>query len=103
MLEPQVLDLKVSLRVKEMLELRGAASGLTDPLPAIIWGKWNDETDEDYSIGFYERERLPADDPIRIVTADGVDFLILQEWICDELKGKVLDMIDGRLAVREPS
>ena len=101
MLERKVLNLGVSDCLKRKLRERAARSGLTDPLPGILWGKWDDEVEEGYSIGFYERGEIPSDDPIRIVEADGIEFLITQDWICNELDGKVLDldMVSGELIV----
>jgi hypothetical protein len=74
-------------------------SGLQSPLPAILWGRADNEEADSFQIGFYEREELPTSDPVRLVEADGVDFLVIQDWICDELEGKVIDVIDGKLTV----
>ncbi|MDJ0951256.1 MAG: hypothetical protein QNJ94_20280 [Alphaproteobacteria bacterium] len=50
-------------------------------------------------IGFYERDELPLNEPVRIIEAGGVEFLIIQDHICDELEGGTLDFVDGRLTL----
>ena len=99
MLKKRRLNLRIGARLRTILEERALASGLAKPLPGILWGKWDDEKDEYYSIGFYEGGDLPVNDPIRIIEADGIEFLITQDWICEDLEGKLLDLIQGKLAV----
>ncbi len=101
MLETKCLNLKITDRLKKEIENRAVATGLSEPLPGINWGKWDDEKEDYYSIDFYDRRRLPVEDPVRIIVADGVEFLIIQDWICDDLEGKQFDVIDGRLVVNE--
>lgn len=101
MLAKRLLNIKIGDRFRRALEEGSSASGLTDPLPGLLWGKWDDETQEYYSIGFFERSEIPTEDPIRIVEADGIEFLITQDWICEDLEGKGLDIVDGQLSVIE--
>jgi hypothetical protein len=101
MLEKKSLNLRIGPALKEALRKKCAESGLSSPLPGIIWGRWGDENIDTYSIGIYERSNVPCDDPVRIVDANGVEILIIQDWVCDDLEGKVLHLIDGKLIVKE--
>jgi hypothetical protein len=101
MLEKKFLNLKIGLALQEALQKKCVESGLSDPLPGIIWGRWDDENIDTYSIGIYERSNLPYDDPVRIVDANGIEILIIQDWVCDDLTGKVLDISNGKLVAQE--
>lgn len=99
MLPKRVVNLKVGTSLKEMLDQRQLACGLQNPIPAILWGREDSQKEESLVIGFYERDELPEQDPIRIIEADGIEFLVIQDWICDALDGKSLDIVDGKLTV----
>lgn len=99
MLPPKTLNLRIGDRLRSVLEAKALSSGLVSPMPAILWGKWDDEGEEHYSIGFYDRDNLPISDPVRIVEAGGLQFLILQDWICEAVHGKELDVVDGKLTL----
>lgn len=99
MLEHKVVNLRVGDFLREKLTDRSLSSGLKNPIPEIIWGRWEDEEEDSYSIGFHERDELPTNDPIRIIEADGIDFLIIQDRICKELEGKTLDIVNGKLSL----
>ena len=101
MLERRVINLRIGDTLRQVLFQRSSASRLEEPVPGILWGKWDGEQHECYSIGFYERKDLPIDDPIRIVEADGIEFVITQDWICDGLSGRTLDITAGVLTVSD--
>ena len=60
MLAWKVLDVQISDCLKQKLNERAVASGLSDSLPGILWGKWDDEVNEYYFIGFHERAEIPT-------------------------------------------
>ena len=99
MLEKKSINLRIGAKLKKVLAEDLSSSELDDPLPGILWGQWDTETNEHYVIGMYERDELPVDDPVRIIEADGIEFLITQDWICDDLEGKCLDIVNGQLSV----
>lgn len=99
MLEKRIINLEIGKDLRDRLQYRMQQSDLKEPVPSISWGKWDDEKEERFMIGFYERSRLPVWDPVRLIEADGIEFLIIQDWICDELEGKKLDIVDGELSV----
>lgn len=97
MLERKVVNLRLSDRLREELRQRIAASSLSNPLPGILLGKEESQSYESLVIGLYEREKIPKEDPIRLIEADGIEFLVIQDWLCDEFEGKLLDEVDGKL------
>ena len=97
MLEKKVVKLKISNRLREGLRRRIATSSLLNPLPGILLGKKESHSHESLVIGLYERDRIPQEDPIRIIEADGIEFLVIQDWLCDEFEGKLLDEVDGEI------
>jgi hypothetical protein len=99
MLEKKTINLKIGENLRKRLQERAHDSGLQNPVPCISWGKWSDEKEERFMIGFNERTRLPIKDPIRFIECDGIEFLIIQDWICEKLDGKKLDFFDGKVAV----
>lgn len=99
MLEKKVLSLKISDSLKEKLAMRSKGSGLRCPIPSLSTGRWDDDDIDRVMIGFYERDRLPCNDPIRLVEADGIEFVVIQDWLCDELEGKILDVVNGELTL----
>lgn len=99
MLEKRIVDVTIGKQLRKKLAELAASSGLSNPIPGLTWGKWDDEDEESYFIGFYEKKELPTKDPIRIIEADGIELLIIQDWICEELEGKTLDIVNRKLTL----
>jgi hypothetical protein len=97
MLTKKVVSLRISGRLREGLQRRIAASNLSDPLPSVLLGKEVSNTFESLVIGLFERDGIPKDDPIRLIEVDGIEFLVTQDWLCDEFEGKLLDEVDGKI------
>ena len=90
---------QIGIRLKEVLEQRRQKCGLKNPVPGILLGTSDDDAEERYMLGFYERDELPIHDPVTLVQFGDIDLLIPQSEVLDELEGKVLEIIDGRLAI----
>lgn len=99
MLEKKILNTQISDDIKNIIIDRQSKSGLSDPVPSIIWGRcWNVDEDN-YFLSLNERDPMPASDTIRVVEIDGIEFLITQDWLCEDLEGKLIDVINGQLTV----
>ena len=102
MLKKIMVNLKFSKELKEKLLSELRESDLENPISGIDWGRWNSEKNNHYIVGgLYERDKLPIDDPIRIIEADGIEFVIIQDWLCQELEGKYLSIKNGKIDVSE--
>lgn len=99
MLDKKTLNTKISDAMKDIIADRQAKSGLTDPVPNISFGRWRDELEEYYALAMYERSRIPINEDIRYIDIDGIEFLIIQDWLCKELDGKLIDVVNGRLTI----
>jgi len=100
MLEKRTINVAVGKAARNMLSKWIEQSGLRNPIAGLIWGRC-EELDEvnSYSFGLYERGELPVDDPIRIIEADGIELVVVQGWVCDELEGKTLDVVNGKVVL----
>ena len=94
-------NIQMSSNLKETVTRECDESGLNSPLPSILWGNDGGNSEEYFMLGLYERNLVPSDEPIRIIEIEGMEFLIIQDWICDELEGKILDIENGKLIVQE--
>ncbi len=74
-------------------------SNLQEPVPSILLSYVDNEEDESPFLGIYEREQIPTNDPIRYVDIDGIEFLLIQDWLCEDLDGKIIDVVNGRLTI----
>jgi len=102
MLKKLKVNFKLSRKLKEKLLQELAETDLKNPISGIDWGRWNSEKNDHYIVGgLYERDKLPMDDPIRIIEADGMEFVIIQDWLCQELDGKYLSIKNGQLIVSD--
>lgn len=100
MLTRRKLSLRLSDALKQKLLVWNQESGLQNPIPSISEGTWDENPTVRLIIGYYEKDLLPTNDPIRIIEADGIEFVIIQDWLCDTLDGKTLDIVSGKLIVR---
>ena len=99
MLEKRVLNTQIGDRLRTIIAHHARASDLKQPVPSLVLGRSENEPEERLGLGFYERCDIPQGEPIRLVEADGIEFLIIQDWLCDELDGKLVDFLDGKLVV----
>lgn len=95
------LDTKISDLVRSTIYDRKENSGLNDPVPHLCLGHWNDEKEESYALGMYERHLIPDDNEGKFIIMDGIEFYIIQERLCVELNNKKIDVVNGYLAVLE--
>lgn len=67
MLERKAINVTIVHALREKLRECAASSGLRNPIPELMWGRWENEDRESYFIGFHEKDELPQDEPIRII------------------------------------
>ena len=101
MLQKKTIRCQLSPAFKDRIKEHVGSSDLSIPVPSISWGKWEDETDEHFFLGYYERSQLPEQDPIRFVEIDDIEFIIIQDWICDKLEGKRLDINEHGIVLED--
>lgn len=92
---------RIGEKLRMVLKQRSQRCGLSDPVPGILLGTSDDDEQERYMLGFYERDELPVDDPVTLVQTEGIDLLIPQARVLELLAGNTLEIIDGRLTVIE--
>ena len=81
--------------------LQRTAADPSDPMPGITSAISDNEEGKHLALAFYDRERLPSDEAVMLIEAEGLELLITEEWICDMLNGKQLDIVRGKLTVLE--
>jgi hypothetical protein len=87
-------ELQCTLRLTE--QAKGAVrrmlddSGTPNATAGILWGKWQDERTEHWSIGLYDRKTAEG----WLVRSPDLEFIVIQDFIVERLDGKTLD-IDG--------
>jgi hypothetical protein len=99
MLGKRSINLQVGATLRGVIADRARNSGLRNPIPEIFWGRWTDEEDEAYFLGFHDRSRLPVDDPVFIIDANGLEFLLIQTDLYARLEGKTIDIVDNVITV----
>jgi hypothetical protein len=76
-----------------------ADSVLENPVPGLVWGKWDNEETDTWHIGFYELKNATLG---KFLEASGITFYLLQYWMAEELEGKVVDIRDKKIVI-EPA
>ena len=97
MLEKRSLNTRIGSRLRTMIADYARESGLKDPVASLAMGRSDDDPDESIFFGYYERGEIPEEEPMRFIEADGIEFLITQDWLCDELDEMLVDFVDGRV------
>lgn len=101
--DKKILNTQISDAMKNIIFNRKSECELSDPIPSIIWGRCWNEDEENYYLNLYERKQIPISDPIRFVDIDGIEFLIIQDWLCEDFEGKIIDIVEGQLTVIDNS
>ena len=92
------LRLRFSKRFKEYLTKQKKRNSLGNPIPAIMF--WSSDGDEEeLELAFYDKDNLPSMDSFRRFESDGIEYLVPQPQIHDDLDGRVLDIKDGKIFV----
>ena len=94
------LRLRFSERFKEHLNKLKASSSLGSPIPAIMFGS-SDGREEELKLAFYDKDDLPSLDMFHVFEIDGIEYLVPQSQIHDDLDGRVLDIKDGKIFVTD--
>jgi hypothetical protein len=100
MLPKRKIDLEISSALEEAVKARLDESGLKNPIAGIDWGRWDDEK-EDYLIvgSVYDRDLLPMEEPIQIIDVHGIEFVVVQDWLCEMLEGKRLEVANDKVTI----
>lgn len=86
---------------KEALREFMRSSGFEDPVPGILWGELKEQERTDFVFGLYERETLVSEFPGYFIEGSGVEFVVPQDFLVENLHGKTLDYINGRYVIRQ--
>ena len=73
-------------------------SQLRDPVPSLLWGRWNDESKERLVLGFFERENVQIG---WLMEANGLEFYTHQDQVLWMLQGRTLDYENGKLFIKD--
>ena len=91
--------IRVAKELCEKIRFRASASGLRDPVAAIIEGQWDNDIRMRLHLAFYERDQIPIDEPLEIVDADGMELLIIQKEILAKLANGRLELDGDRIVI----
>jgi len=87
------VNLQLTERAKEFIERYKAKTNLKSPILSIGWAKFNRETEERWYVGFQDRNDVREG---WVGIAPDFEFVVVQEWILDQMDDRVLDIDDGR-------
>jgi hypothetical protein len=85
------VNLQLTDRAREFIEHSKASAKLKSPILSIGRVRFSGDTEDRWTIGFYERSDVR--EGWRGITPH-FDFVVIQEWILDALDSKTLDVID---------
>lgn len=85
------VNLQLSGRAREFIERYKAVSGLRSPILGLTWGRFSEESEERWSIGFYDRKDVREG---WLGITPEFEFVVIQEWILDAVQNRVMD-VDG--------
>jgi hypothetical protein len=80
--------LQVTSRAKAWIENALAETTVPNAILGILWGKWESELSERWSIGIYNRETVSG----WMVSSPEFEFVIVQDFLISRLNGKTLDI-----------
>lgn len=84
------LRLQLTDRARKWFDDYMSTSGLKDPIPCLQWSRVRGDSHEQLMIGLYERDRVREG---WLGIAGEFRFVVIQEWLFDQLEGKTLDAI----------
>jgi hypothetical protein len=87
------INLQLTQRTREFLDRFKAKSKLDSPILGISWSRVSNESNERWTIGLYDRKDVREG---WLGIAPEFEFIVIQEWVLDELDDKVLDFDDAR-------
>ena len=86
------VNLLLTTRTQEFLDRFKAKSKLNSPILGIGWSRVSRETTERWTIGLYDRKDVREG---WLGIAPEFEFIVIQDWILDELDNKTLDFDDA--------
>lgn len=90
------MEIRFSKKFKEHISEQKKASQIEKPIPAIMLASL-DGRKETLVLVFYDEENLPSMDEFCKFHCDGIEFLVPQLQIHDDLNGRILDISDGKI------
>lgn len=99
-MEKLIVDLKVSANALEAIHFQKNQSKLNDPVPSLVWGRWDDAKEEGWHVCFYEREKTKVG---IFIDAGGTTFYLLQHWMANKLNGKTIVLEENHIIIRPNS
>jgi hypothetical protein len=90
-------NLEVPQSTLDWIQYRFSRSTVRNPILGIIWGKWTTEGDQHWSVGVYNRDTAEG----WIVRCPNLEFVIVQDFLLERLNGKILDIDENGVRVRE--
>ncbi len=70
-------------------------SSVRSPIAGIIFGKWNTESAEHWTLGVYDRNTVEG----WLVKAPQLEFVIVQDFVLPKLNGKTLRVDSQGIAI----
>ena len=96
MAEKTELNLQLTVNAREILCERMEGSGLTNPVPGLIWAKWSNEKKYKWQVGFYEEDEIQEG---WLFDVSGITFYTYQDWFFNDIKNKTLDIVNGEIVI----
>jgi hypothetical protein len=90
-------DLEISQSTLEWIRHRLGKSAVMNPILGIVWGKWTTEESQRWSIGIYNRNTFEG----WLVRCPTLEFVIVQDFLLDRLKGMTLEIDDSGVHIRQ--
>ena len=87
----QKVNLRFTARAIEYISDLMRKSELEQPILGISWGRWHDETEFRWIIGFYDRAKISSDWAGWLGVTPTLEFLCIHPSILRELDGAILD------------
>lgn len=82
------VNLQITDRTRASLTRLIARSKLAEPILSISKGRFNDEAEERWSLGLYDRKGLREG---WIGISPEFEFVVIQEWVLEALDNQLLD------------
>lgn len=87
--------LRLSERAKLWIRRMIDESKLPNATAGILWGKWERDPSDYWSIGLYDKSTAEG----WLVKSPDLEFVIVQDFLVERLDGKTLDIDGNRITV----
>ena len=94
------MRMRFSEKLKKLIHEQEKIYPIENPIVAILFTSSNG-SEENLTLGFYDKDNLPSADEFHIFKSDGVEFLFPQKQFHDALDGRLLDITNGKIVVKD--